>query len=42
MVEEGVTTKGGIVDLMDQDAKEGAGLFVRVWLELGVNLDNEC
>ena len=27
---------------MDEDAKEGGGLFVGIRLELGLDLDDEC
>jgi len=37
-----VTAKGGVVDLVDQDTEESGCLSVRVWLELGVDLDDEC
>ena len=37
-----VTAEGGVVDLVDEDAEEGSGLIVGVWLELGVDLDDEC
>jgi len=37
-----IATEGGIVDLVDQDTKEGGGFFVWIRLELGVDLDDEC
>ena len=37
-----VIAEGGVVDLVDEDSKESGCLFVRVWLELGVDLDDEC
>ena len=36
-----VIAEGGVVDLVDEDTEESGCLFVRVWLELGVDLDNE-
>jgi hypothetical protein len=35
-------SEGGVVDFVDEDAEEGSSLIVRVWLEVGINLDNEC
>ena len=37
-----VAAKGGVVDLVDEDAEESGGLIVGVGLELGVDLDDEC
>jgi hypothetical protein len=37
-----VVAEGSVVDLMDKNAEEGGGLVVRVRLELGVDLDDEC
>ena len=37
-----VIAEGGVVDLVDEDAEESGSLFVGVWLELGVDLDDEC
>jgi hypothetical protein len=37
-----IVAKGGIVDLVDEDTEEGGGFVVRVRLELGVDLDDEC
>jgi len=31
-----------VVDLVDEDAEEGGRLFVWVWQELGLDLDDEC
>ena len=37
-----VTAESGVVDLVDEDAEESSRLFVRVRLELRVDLDDEC
>jgi len=37
-----VVAGSGVVDLVDEDAEESGGLFTRVWLELGLDLDEEC
>ena len=37
-----VTAKSGVVDLVYEDAEESSGLFVRVRLELGADLNDEC
>ena len=37
-----VVAKGSVIDLVDQDAEEGGGLVIRVRLEVGVDLDDEC
>jgi len=37
-----VVTESGVVDLVDEDTEESGGLFVGVWLELRVDLDDEC
>ena len=36
------TVESGVVHLVDEDTEEGSGLFVRVWLELRVDQDDEC
>ena len=36
-----VVAEGSIVDLVDEDAEEGGRLFIRVRLELGLDLDDE-
>ena len=36
-----IIAEGGVVDLVNQDTEESGCLFVRVWLELGVDLDDE-
>ena len=36
-----VVSEGGIVDFVDEDAKEGNSLVVWVWLEIGIDLDDE-
>jgi len=36
-----VVAEGGIVHLVKHDSQEGGGLIGRVWLELGVDLDDE-
>jgi hypothetical protein len=38
----GVVAEGGVVDLVDENAEKGGGLVVRVRLELGDDLDDEC
>jgi len=37
----GVSTKSGVIELVEENAKESGGLFAWVWLEPGMNLDNE-
>ena len=37
-----VAAESGVVYLVDEDAEESGGLSVRVRLELGVDLDDEC
>ena len=37
-----VVAEGGVVDLVDKDTEESHGFIVRVLLELGVDLDDEC
>ena len=37
----GVTTEGGVVDLVDQDAEEGGSLFVGIRLKLRLDLNDE-
>jgi len=37
-----VVTKGGIVNLVDEDAEESSGLVIGVQLEVRVNFDDEC
>ena len=36
-----VATEGGVVDLVDENAEEGGGLFTRVGLELGLDIEDE-
>jgi len=38
----GVITKGGVVDLVDEDSEEGGGLLTCVGLELRLDVDDEC
>ena len=38
----GVITEGGVVNLVDEDTEESGCPFIRVSLEPGVNLDDEC
>ena len=38
----GVATEGSVVELVNEDAKEGGGVFIGVGLELGLDLDDEC
>ena len=33
--------KSGVIHLIDENAEESSGLFIRVLLELGVDLDDE-
>jgi len=35
-------TKGGVVDLVDKDSKEGGSFLTRVRLKLGLDVDDEC
>ena len=37
-----IISEGGVVNLVDKDAKEGNGLIVGIGLELGVDLNDEC
>jgi len=37
-----LVTESGIVQRVDDDTEESGGLFIRVSLELGVDLDDEC
>ena len=37
-----IVTKSGVVCLVDQDTEEGDRLFVWVWPELRVDLDDKC
>ena len=37
-----VAPKGGVVDLVNEEAKEGSSLVVRIRLELGIHLDDKC
>jgi len=37
-----IVPEGGVIDLVDKDTEEGGGLVVRVWLEMRVDLDDEC
>ena len=37
-----VASEGGVVDLVKKNSKEGCGDVVRVLLEVGVDLDDEC
>ena len=36
-----VNTKGGVVDLVDENSEEGGGFIVGVGLELGIDLDDK-
>jgi hypothetical protein len=38
----GVIAEGGVVDLVDKNTEESGGLVVRIRLELGIDLDDEC
>ena len=38
---EDIISKRGVIELVEQDAEERSGLVTRVWLELGVDLDDE-
>jgi len=35
-------SEGGVIDLVDKNAEESGGLVIRVRLEVGVDLDDEC
>jgi len=35
-------TKGGVVDLMDEDSEEGGSFLTRVRLKLRLDIDDEC
>ena len=37
-----VTSEGGVVDLVDEDAEEGGSLVTRVRLELRLDIEDEC
>jgi len=37
-----IIAKGGVVDLVYEDAKESSGLLIWIRLELGIDLDDEC
>lgn len=37
-----VAPEGGVIGLVYEDAEEGGGLIAGVWLELGVDIDDEC
>jgi hypothetical protein len=37
-----VVAEGGVIDLVNKDAEESCSLVVRVWFELGADLDDEC
>jgi len=37
-----VVAEGGVIDLVGKDTEESSGLAVWVWLELRVDLDDEC
>jgi len=37
-----VASKGGVIDLLDEDTEKGGGLIVGVRQEVGVDLDDEC
>ena len=37
-----IVSEGGVIDFVDEDAKEGRSLVVGVWLEAGVDLNDEC
>jgi hypothetical protein len=37
-----VVSKGGVVDLVKKNTEEGCSHVVRVLLEMGVDLDDEC
>jgi len=37
----GVITKGSIIHLVNKDMEEGSCLFILVWLELRMDLDDE-
>ena len=36
-----IVPESGVVHLVDEDAEESGGLFIRVGLELGIDLDDE-
>ena len=36
-----VVAEGGVIQLVNDDTEESGGLFVRVLLELGLDIDNE-
>jgi len=38
----GVVSEGGAVEIVDEDTEESCGYIVRVFLEVGVDLDDEC
>ena len=37
-----VVAESGIVNLVDEDVEESDCLLVQIWLELGLDLDDEC
>ena len=37
-----VVTKGGVVDLIDEDSEKGSSLLARVRLKLRLDVDNKC
>jgi len=37
-----VVTESGTVYVINEEAKKGIRLVVGVWLESGIDLDNEC
>jgi len=36
-----VVAESSVVDLVNEDSEEGSRLFIWVWLELGLDLDDE-
>ena len=36
------STKGGVVDLMDEHSEEGSGLLTHVRFKLRLDVDDEC
>ena len=37
-----VTAEGCVVNLVEKNAEEGSRFVVRVWLKVGMDLDDEC
>ena len=37
-----VVAKCGIVDLVDQDSEKSGSLIIWVWLEFGLDINDEC